>query len=219
MTRPEYDQKYRWSGILECPWVSRVQRDLLDYGRVQGLRRVTDAFAGASFLDVGCGLGDTVEAVFGSYVGIDNSPGRVAYARRRYSTACFVVGDAVALPFRDNAVDVGLLIDTSHHLSDTALWRVLTELARVCRGHIVVSDPVTFEGQGPVSRFFYGLDRGGAFRSVDTMRQLCSGLDALRLESEERFDTFPGIYRHHAFVFSVRSSEGKTGDEGGRVNA
>jgi SAM-dependent methyltransferase len=48
--------------------------------------------------------------------------------------------DAVALPFRDNAVDVVTLCLAAHHLDPEALTATFSELWRVARRAVVVSD-------------------------------------------------------------------------------
>ncbi|HET7018335.1 MAG TPA: class I SAM-dependent methyltransferase [Streptosporangiaceae bacterium] len=63
--------------------------------------------------DVGCGNGIYLAELGrrghqGGQIGVDASPGMLAAARAQSADAGFAVGDAVALPLRDGAVDVAL---------------------------------------------------------------------------------------------------------------
>ena len=69
---------------------------------------------------------------------------------------------------------------------------VLKEAARVAERYVVVSDPVLFEGQNLVSRYFYSLDRGGCFRTADGMKKI--------LEQVQNLEKFCFV-----FAFVVRS--------------
>lgn len=193
------DRKRRWGGLLERPRISMVQRALLDAGRVRGLRKVFPPDA-ASVLEVGCGLGECSRIVRGIYVGVDNSPPRVAFAARRYPQHNFQLADARHLPFLDGHFDLVMLIDTSHHFADEDLWPVLAEMYRVTRRWVLVSDPVRFPNQGVWSRLFYRLDRGACFRTRDQMRDLLTRLPNVQIDREMTFRTFPGLYVHAAFL-------------------
>ena len=167
MTATATDRKMRFGGILENPWVSRIQRAILDGGRVAGLKNGLKPFAYHSILDVGCGLGECSAVSKGLYMGIDNSFSRIAYAAKHHSRHKFFVGDAMNIPTADKSVDMAMLIDTSHHLTDAEFRSALTELKRISRRYIVVSDPVLYKGQGALSKFFYKMDRGACFRTEE----------------------------------------------------
>lgn len=197
------DRKGRWGGLLENPWVSMVQRALLDFGRVAGLSRALKPYCHLSMLDVGCGLAECSRIARGAYTGVDNSPPRVAFAARRYPRHHFLVADAWQLPFPNRSFDMALMIDTSHHLTD-AQWRTtMQEMRRVSLKHLVVSDPVPYAGQGWLSRLFYRLDRGANFRSVSQMQAFFAGLEGVRLRETRTFRTFPGLYVHATFLLDV----------------
>jgi SAM-dependent methyltransferase len=93
---------------------------------------------GAGWLDVGCGTGALSQAVLGladpaAVVGVDPSPGFVAYARARLADrrAWFVVADARRLPVADarfDAVVSGLVLN---FVPDPA--RAVREMARAAR--------------------------------------------------------------------------------------
>jgi SAM-dependent methyltransferase len=199
------DEKTRYGRILEVPAISRVQRNCLDAGKVTGVYRIVFPYPYTSLLDVGCGLGEFSCLAKGIYVGIDNSWERVRYAARRYLSKRFVTADARRLPAADKSVDAGMLIDTSHHLTDEECIGVLRELKRVSRKYIFVSDPVRWEGQNGFSSFIYSLDRGNNIRDERQMKTLFESCGGLRLLEARTFRTFPGIYRHETFVLEVEN--------------
>ncbi len=200
---PLADRKMRFGGILENPIISRIQRAILDGGRVGGLKSGLRSLEYSDVLDVGCGLGECSAVNKGSYVGIDNSFPRIAYAARQYPRHTFFVGDAVQVPFTDKSFDLALLIDTSHHLTDEQFKTVLAELKRVSRRYIVVSDPVIYQGQGALSKFFYKLDRGACFRTPEQSRAVFSAAAGLQYRTTFLCRTFPGLYLHQAFVLEI----------------
>ncbi len=199
------DHKMRYGGILENPWISKIQRAMLDAGRVGELKDGLAKLEYKSVLDVGCGLGECSAVNKELYVGLDNSFSRVQFAKRRYSHCEFLMGDAVHLPFEAKSFDMGMLIDTSHHLTDEELKIVLHELKRVCRKYIIVSDPVVLPGQNALSRFFYSLDRGACFRSPGESQKIFKTIAGLEVRDTFSCKTFPGLYVHQAFILQIAS--------------
>jgi SAM-dependent methyltransferase len=91
-------------------------------------------------LDIGCGYGAFVLAAWRrgvDAVGVERAPFEVHYARRRLSAerpgdaapAVYVEGDALALPFADDAFDVVTLWNVLEHVDDADA--ALREAARV----------------------------------------------------------------------------------------
>ena len=115
----------------------------------------------------------------------------------------FVLADALNIPFAEKSFDLTLLIDTSHHLNDVQFKTALIELKRVCRRYIVVSDPVVYDGQNALSKFFYKLDRGACFRTVEQSKAVFSSIAGLECKETFSYRTFPGLYVHQAFVLQV----------------
>jgi SAM-dependent methyltransferase len=87
-----------------------------------------------TLVNVGGGAG-SYETVCGSAVAVD--PSRVMLAQRPASAAPAVCGVAEALPFRNRAFDVSLVVLTVHHWTDAAAG--LAELCRVSRRQLVVT--------------------------------------------------------------------------------
>ena len=134
---------------------------------------------------------------------MDNSVRRASFAARRHPRHSFLAGDAFALPILDKSFDASMLIDTSHHIPDESLRPVLAEMVRVTRKCILVSDPVITPDQSRLSALFYSC-----FRTADQMEHFLRSVDGVRILSKLSFSTFPGLYRHTAFVLGLEPVEG-----------
>jgi ubiquinone/menaquinone biosynthesis C-methylase UbiE len=107
------------------------------------------AWRHAILLDVATGGGDIARRVARArraadvrVIALDLHPVTLAYARQRSgaSTLRFVQGDALALPLRTGCVDLALCSLAAHHFSEPDAVRLLSELRRVSRGAVVVTD-------------------------------------------------------------------------------
>ena len=104
-----------------------------------------DPKPGVRWLDVGCGNGAFTEMIVercapASVHGIDPSEGQLAYARSRPALrdAQLHQGDAMALPFPDDAFDVAVMPLVIFFVSDPA--KGVAEMARVvCAGGVVAA--------------------------------------------------------------------------------
>lgn len=111
---------------------------------VRAVRRLAATLPrGAIVLDVATGTGDIAAVVRHlvpgrTVVGLDRSAALAARAARRLDGA--VAGDALRLPFADGSVDLVTCSQALHHFFDGDARRLVAELHRVARGHIVVSD-------------------------------------------------------------------------------
>lgn len=103
--------------------------------------------SGATLLDVGTGLGDIPhraalerERIGKSLttIAVDGARTLLAAARMRGSQA--ICADALALPFRDDSIDVVCCSQLLHHFESEDAVRVLREMNRVARHAVVVSD-------------------------------------------------------------------------------
>ncbi len=117
------------------------------------LPRLCDALPGpVRILDVGTGYADIPRAIVrwarrcGRRVAItalDRHPATLTAAARAcadYPEIRLLRGDALALPFRSNAVDVVLASQILHHMEAAEPARLLGELWRVARHGILVHD-------------------------------------------------------------------------------
>ena len=197
----EQDHKQRWGGVLENPWVSKLQRSCLDGGRVGHLEKALQPFAFEDMLDLCCGLGEYARLSPKGCVGIDNSLPHIDFARRQNRKATFILGDVLKIPFKDNSFDAVLLACATHHFSDEDLFHVLVEMRRVARRFLIIDDAVTSSEQNKLSRLLYRLDRGGIFRSVDEIERIFATVPGIQPVLKSSFWSFPGLYQHAVFVF------------------
>lgn len=111
---------------------------------VRAVRRLAATVPrGAIVLDVATGTGDIAAAVRRvapdwTVVGLDRSTILATRARARLDGA--VAGDALELPVADRSVDVVTCSQALHHFFGDDARRLVAELHRVSRGHVVVSD-------------------------------------------------------------------------------
>ena len=105
-----------------------------------------------SVLDVGAGTGELLGVIAEhardenrevQLVGLDLntlSVNEIAAESRVHHEISTVQGDALDLPFADNAFDYAICSLFTHHLTDTQIPIVLSEMSRVARRGIVVID-------------------------------------------------------------------------------
>ncbi len=100
-----------------------------------------------TLLDIGTGAGDIPErareraarrGVRLATVGLERTTAVAELARARGSRVC--VGDALALPFRDNSFDLVTCSQVLHHFESPDDLTILREMARVARRLVVVAD-------------------------------------------------------------------------------
>lgn len=89
---------------------------------------VTDGLPDALCVDLGCGSGPTAALVPGVWVGIDQSSGELAAARRRGARPA-VAGNAEQLPIRDRTVGSALAVMSLMVVEDP--YSAATELGRI----------------------------------------------------------------------------------------
>ncbi|HWH31473.1 MAG TPA: class I SAM-dependent methyltransferase [Egibacteraceae bacterium] len=96
----------------------------------------------ARVLEVGCGEGEIAQrlrARWPEVTGLDLPDAGLRQAWDGVDGVRFLHGDAERLPFPDGAFDVVVAVEVLEHLRDPA--QGLRELARVSRGHLVLSVP------------------------------------------------------------------------------
>lgn len=133
MTPAQYDA---WYGSPHGRWVGETELRLL--------RRLLAWQPGETLLDVGCGTGwftRRFAALEGdnlawNVTGLDRDPARLAFARAHGHGERYLEGDALALPFADEAFDVVVSVTALCFIDD---WpHALAEMARVARRRVVV---------------------------------------------------------------------------------
>ncbi len=105
-----------------------------------------------SILDVGAGNGDVLtrladwlETRSGGFlpvrrIALDHHPDAVAVGRGEHREVAWIRGDGRAIPLTDRSVDLVLSVLTLHHLDPADALLLLSEMARVARRGVVVSD-------------------------------------------------------------------------------
>jgi SAM-dependent methyltransferase len=100
-----------------------------------------------TLLDVGTGVGDVPDrarkrasktGISIRTVGIDAAEELAAASRQRHDAV--VVGDGLKLPFADRSFDVVLASQILHHFDDSNSIALLTEMNRVAKVRVVVSE-------------------------------------------------------------------------------
>ena len=129
----------------------------------------------AEVLDVGCGTGLLRGAVGGhTWTGLDTDSGALERARGRLRDGDRLVsGGAAALPFPSHRFDLVVCHGLLHHLDPAQLNEALSEMARVCRGQLLLLDPVR-DGAPLWRRALYRADGGRWIRHSEHL------LDAAR---------------------------------------
>lgn len=101
------------------------------------LRKIAGTRLSGSIIDAGCGNGLLLREIgyFNLYVGVDSSIEMLKVARQRSKNkenAFFIQAEVNNLPFKENAVDNIVCIDTLHHLkNDEKELSAIKELSRV----------------------------------------------------------------------------------------
>ena len=114
----------------------------LERSRVRRARELLAVRDGECVLDVGCGTGFMMHQIEGGrVVGTDLSTGALKIARERLPDHELLRGDAMRLPFCDDAFDKAMCTEVIEHIPDPRA--LLLELRRVVRpdGFIIVTIP------------------------------------------------------------------------------
>lgn len=103
--------------------------------------------ANAEVFDVGCGLGDVLAGLPGSYrlTGMDYAMSNVAVATRRLAGRARIVrGSIYEIPFESDRFDAALCLEVLEHIEDDA--RGVRAIARVLKpgGFLIAAVPYTF---------------------------------------------------------------------------
>ncbi len=106
-----------------------------------------DAPQEMTLLDIGTGAGDIPEraralaarcGVRLTTTGLERTYAVAAAARLRATRVC--VGDALAIPFRDNSFDLVTCSQVLHHFESPDDLTILREMSRIARRRVIVSD-------------------------------------------------------------------------------
>lgn len=121
----------------------RQSREGMQWAEVE--REIAALPAGATMLDVGCGMGRLYESVRNhglSYTGIDISERQLSEARRLHPEADFIQGSMLQLPFAAASFDAVFSVAALHHLlTKEERQKALSEAVRVLKpgGKLVIT--------------------------------------------------------------------------------
>jgi ubiquinone/menaquinone biosynthesis C-methylase UbiE len=121
--------------LLTERWVANLDRVFGQVDRDRGP-------APQTALEVGCGEGviaDKLHRRWGEVVALDLPDAGLRADWRRYQGPRFLHANALELPFEDGRFDVVVAAEVLEHLPDPG--KGLQEMARVGRGHLVLSVP------------------------------------------------------------------------------
>jgi SAM-dependent methyltransferase/uncharacterized protein YbaR (Trm112 family) len=169
-------------------------------GREKIRARVAPAFArteGATVLDVGAGTASFAGllAPDARYVWLDSDPQKLKGVTVDGEA---VLGNALQMGIRAQAVDLAVCVAVSHHLDDETVPQLFAELARVAR-RLLFLEPVT--ASAAIGRALWRLDRGAYPRSLTALRELL--LEHFEVEHEEHF----AVLHEYLFV-CARTKDG-----------
>ena len=199
-TNTQTDQKSRWGGILEQPYISKLQRHTLDGFKVRNLSRILKPFQFKTMLDVCCGLGEYSTLNKGKYTGLDNSESYIAFAEKRYKHCQFIRGNAMQMPFKNASFEAVLQAGSSHHFSDEEFLKMFQEMKRVSKRYIIISDIIRTSKQSTLSRYLYDMDRGNNIRTEKMFDTFFKQEKDYQITLKAHHKTFPGFYFHVVFV-------------------
>ncbi|MBL4848079.1 MAG: class I SAM-dependent methyltransferase [Planctomycetes bacterium] len=154
--QPDYPARSKYDAAVAANYASTrfaPRVDLRERRIVTRLAALCEPFE--TVLDAPCGTG-RMTGLFPSrrVTALDLSPAMLDHVRGMEGIEEFLQGDIERLPFPDDHFDLVISVRFLHHLPDTqTLERCLTELARVARGHVLVSYFDTFALQNLRRRF------------------------------------------------------------------
>jgi ubiquinone/menaquinone biosynthesis C-methylase UbiE len=149
--------------------IQTVGRIDLVYRRV---RRVLGEHPYQTVLDLGGGTGrlQSVLPPDCKYYCLDNEVPKLLRFRSRTKNALAILGDATTTPVAGKSMDVVICMAVSHHLNDSELERMFSEITRILRpeGRLMFYDPL-WEPTWLPGKLLWSLDRGSNPRSKETL--------------------------------------------------
>ena len=129
-----------WKGQSGKEWFDRTKID--PESRVEAFKKMIGDLDIGSVLEVGCGLGYNLEAVFkvGGYDvhGVDPNEHAIRLASSKYGNQFFSFGDCFNLPFSENTFDLVFTSGVLMHVTSGDLLRAVENLNRVAKKYVLV---------------------------------------------------------------------------------
>ena len=198
-TAADYDAGWsQWSDMVKySPAPFHRRRMILQLARGLNARTV---------LDVGCGTGEMLRVIHEALhpdrlVGVDLSPAVVESNRRQLRFADFAVAD-VSRTALDEQFDLIVATEVLEHIE--AYPETLTNLRRMCRGHLIVTVP---------SGTIYPIDRHMGHRQHFSAAAITAALEAASFEVTELWQW--GFPWHSLYKRAINRSPDKMLDRFG----
>ena len=139
-------------------------------------------------LDVGGGTGRIRTHLSSDckYYCLDNEAPKLLHFRRQTAGALAILGDATKAPVAGSSMDLVLCVAAAHHMNDSELKEMLSEITRILRpgGFLFFHDPLQRPGWLP-GRILWSLDRGSHPRSKEALLGILT--KHLRIIHQEEF--------------------------------
>jgi SAM-dependent methyltransferase len=151
--------------VWQAPFAEKKLAPLFQHGELAAARRV---------LDVGCGPGTNARHfAHADYLGVDNNPDYISWARRRYGERFQVADVRNGLTAIRGGFDFILVNSLLHHLDSPDVRRILSQLAGLLTedGHVHILDLVMPDRPG-LPRLLARWDRGDYPRPLGQWRDL-----------------------------------------------
>jgi SAM-dependent methyltransferase len=162
--------------LWQAPFAERKLAPLFQHNELAAARRV---------LDVGCGPGTNARHfTHADYIGVDNNPDYIDWARHRYGERFQVADVRNGLAAVGGGFDFILVNSLLHHLDSPDVRRILSELAGLLTGdgHVHILDLVMPDRPG-LPRLLARWDRGDYPRPLGHWRELFTeAFEPVRLE-------------------------------------
>jgi 2-polyprenyl-3-methyl-5-hydroxy-6-metoxy-1,4-benzoquinol methylase len=146
-----------------------------------------------SLLDIGCGVGQYSEITTGKYLGIDLSETYIQYARRLHPSKDFRCMNVTELRGEKGSFQTVLLVDTIHHLSESEVLGLFSEIERIHPERIFFFEPLTQAFGNFVGRFLTALDRGSFIRPKNQLLELIQKKFTIEKKRDVRLMSVEGI--------------------------
>jgi len=215
------DRRNLFHNILNNPRLFLLIRVILDGGQVRYLKGVLEEYRAGSVLDVACGCGTFCRITPHEYLGVDYNEAFISFCNRKYGghrTDChhngdghtysgggtgkkrFVVMDASRMKL-DRRFDTAVIINSIHHFTDDEVVSILACMHNRSKRLVFIHDAVP--RSNAVSRFFYRLDRGTYFRTIEEQKTLIARA-GLEVKEVRYFKGAVGIYLHSTVICVVK---------------